>query len=1184
MPVVYTFTASIIMPTSATWPCMDVTTGAMPNLLLFPEVTPTRGAPWIAGELPSKDLVLYSDDGILTQIKVSLPIGQRFTLQVGFKTTSAPHDLRDLNASRIFIGAYDSADNGGGILISKLGIAIVGEIGSSALVLPGSFGIIEEGETYYTLRIVVDGVENTMNIYITKSDELGVTGHVLRYTTSAPTTPSGTLDEVRIDVLGTGKKSEIKLDTIKLNCLEALIPNKRPIADPGADQSANIGSAVTHDGTNSYDPEGLSLTHEWVLKDAPDGSRFKISGGGGSTVPDAGAEGFTTLFTTTDLSFNVTNAPLLQPGDHLFIEGVYYQVSPGSTAVPATEWVSDPETGRYQRGSGFTGRKLTVTTDTIPDNLSSVDWVVYHTSTYFSDVAHPYPVGIPDTIGVYIAGLTVNDGELDSLESEGLLNVNSTSVPLGCIPDVSWIWDHLSDFWELVEDRDKIETAWSGFAQAAAAQLLTAWQIDYGKSLLDIQRVFQRRWLYYEPLLVLEPDDATVRIVRGPIFSTDLAIDPNIGGETLQLVLDNGSVQTITFAGGGTQTAQQIVDKINVDMGFGGAVKLATLVSAVGGERYLRLDYPYLLRIRPNGTANVLLGFSTTAYMQNDLSGSAGAAVSASVLDTFEASTPVKSTGLDFDNEGIIADDFLVAQGAGYKIKKTAYETFAAPIERKSGLTLRSALPDNSSYAWLVTSFITVTGMDFDTAMVTVGDLLRFELKSPEGTISEVFCEVTASSGIIIGFDPLPLLQAYDGQASEFTTKVTGIKRLTYIPVDDLVLEVPRLQEVIKDPPSVFDQNVDYTIENVTGIQVVKFRDGVFAPLDPPPDIFWAEVTYLDNSPTIEENFGRLVNFKVEDLETRTENLDYLSAVRGLWWAYFGGPSLYKVRVGTQILLGLPFAEAEGIITEIGPHFSAVEGRILIEDVADNTISRTYFFPLSAGLAVNEITGEQIAEGDTVEQFAPLSGGVEVVDYIKDPNWLNTYISLGAFHELEKYFRFLVRGDVDTFNLVNLLFAIDFVKKIRPHYAYPLFTLLKNIGPDEVNVSDQLTIDAYMYLYDSSCPTQFGAYRWDDVDGAGAARHSYDDVPAFLADKQRLCPSMVIWGALSYDHPGGAGWPYDTLWAFDDGDIDGDSISDDYLPLSGPDSSPPAPYGPLVGVLSFDSVVPAGTYWRSRPL
>ena len=1191
MPVVYSFTASLILPTSTDFSCMDVGGGAMPNLLLFPEISSTRGAPWISGEVGTKDLVVYSDDSTLSRVRADLPIGQKFTIEFKFKPTSLPYDLSDLNSSRVFIGAYDKQDNGGGLLISRLGLAIVGEVGASAIVIPGSFGIIEESDEYYTLRIVVNGVTNLMDVYITKTSEINDTGHILRYTSGAPETPVGTLDMVRIDVLGTSlKKSEIKLDSFRVNCVEALIPNQRPIADPGADQTANIGSAVVYDGRNSYDPEGEALTYKWALKDAPEGSRFVISGTGAWAVDDLEGDGFTTILQTPDEAFSVDNAPLLQPGDHLFISGVYYEVS-------QLRWDSDPTTGKWVRRPDGPGvlhphlpDQIVVKTDTIPDTLTDASWKVYHTATYFDDDTKSYPSSIPDLVGIYKVGLVVNDGQLDSFEAEGLLNVNATSVPLGCIPDVSWVWDHLSDFWDLVEDKEKIETAWSGFAQAAAAQLLSAWQIDYGKSLLDIQRVFQRRWLDYQPLLELDPEESSIRIVRGPIFSQDIQVDPNVGGKTLQLVLDGGLVQTVTFPGGGTVSAEIIVDEINEQMGYGSStVKLATLVEAVSGEKYLRLDYSYLLQVRPNGTANSLLGFSTTSYIQNDLQGDEGSVNWPDHPTVFDVVLPDRTTRFDLASDGVVKGDVLVVGGTGYEIKNVTYESLVSPPVYKRGLTLGSGLPDGSAYPWVVSSTVTMDDTNLAQQLVTAGDLVQFELKNPQGTIYNVFCEVTAVFGKIVGFNPLPLLQAYGGEPDGFTTGVTGIRRLTYIPVDELVLEVPRLQEIIKDPPSVLDQNVDYTLEDVvvgdTTYRAIQLKSGTFTPLDPPPDTLWAEVTYLDNNPTIEANFGRLVNFKLEDVASRTENLDYLSAVRGLWWAYFGGPSLYKVRVGTQIILGLPFAEAEGVVKEIDPAFSALEGRIIIEDVDDNTISRTYFYPLAAGLGVNENTGELIAEGDTVGQFAPLSSGIEVLDYIKDPDWIKPYASIGKFHELDKYFRFLVRGDVDTFNLLNLAFAIDFVKKIKPHYTHPLFVVLKNLDPTEVDVNDQVKITAILNLYESSCPEEHGAYRWDDSDESGNWNHSYDSVPPpprFLYDKQRLCPNMLIWAIMPYEMPGGTGWFFDTIWAYDDGDTDGDGFSDDFLPLSGPDSLPPIPYGPALGTISYDDSVGAGVYWRTK--
>lgn len=1177
-PLVYSFTTSLSMPTSTEFPCMDVGAANMGNFLTLVDVTASRGTPHIQVD-GADDLVVSSDDGVVSSVVVDLAIGQKFTFETNFKPSELPEDLTQLDKYHFFVGVFDKQDNAGGILISKAGLAILSTFGLSEMVIPGSQNIFEEGETYYTMRIVVDGTADTMHLYVTKTSELTTTGHVLRYTMPAPVTPTGTVDSAAIQMLGQSVRAVTgKFSTLRCNCTEALIPNRRPIADPGSDQTANIGSAVTFDGTNSYDPEGAPLTYEWALTDAPDSSRFKISGTG-STQDDTDGDGFTTIFNGGSGAFSEDDVPLLQPGDHLIIDGTVYEVS-------TTRWVLDSSTGRYERDTGgaWDDDEIVVTEDTLPDDLSGVSWEVLHSATFFSDRLVSTPYGIPDIPGLYTVQLIVNDGYLDSLPAEALLNTAETFVPLGCVPDVSFIWDHITDFWRHVEDSEKVELIWAGFAQACAAQLLEAWQIDYNKSLLDTQRVFNRRWMHYNPLEAFDPDEATVRILRGPILTQDLSggVTFTSSNNELEVVLDDNLVQTIEFSTGAA-TAQEIADRINEVLGYENAVtKVATVVTDSGDE-YVSLEYATLLRIRPTGTANSLLGFSTSVYTNNDLQGADGAAVSATRLNAFEATTPPV---LDFTDEGVGDQDLLVKGDVGYRIKKVA-AGITEPTEDR-GLTLEEDLPDDTSSAWIVPSVVVMEDdTDFDELLVVAGDLAVFQLRDANGDETEVLCSVLGVREERLGFDPQPLLEAYGGTPTSYTTSFVGVRHVNYIAVDELVQSIPRLSEVIRCPTDYLTENIDFTVGTVGSTSAIIFKSGTFSLTDPPPDTLWAEVTYLDNRYNIEANFGRLVNFKVEDLATRTDNLDYLSAVRGLWWAYYGGPSLKRVRVGTQIMLGLPFSEVDGTITGIEPNFSATEGRITIEDADNDAVVRTYFYPKSAGLATNDTTGETIAVGDELEQFAPLSGGVEVADWLKDADWFGKYANIGEFLEIHKYFKFLVRADVDTFSLVNLVFAIDFVKKIKPHYTYPLFVMMKNLGPDEVDVDDDLQIDVTLDVYDSFCPDNPNSYRWDDTDESGHWVHDYDETPPpprFLYDTHRLCPKDIVWALMPYDHPGSAGWFYDTIWAYDDGDMDGDSISDDLVPLSGPDSSPPAPYGPLIGTIEFDDTIAAGTYWRSRKL
>ena len=241
-----------VLPVGAEFTCMDVGEADMPSILTYSEVASSRGVPWFAID-GNNGLVIYSDDGGTSSLVISMNINQDHTFETTFKPSALPEDLSKLSQYRFFIGTYDKQDNAGGILLSKSGIALVAAFGGSALVLPGSQHLITESETYYTLRLVVEGSTDVMYLYLTKTEDLPLIGHQLRYTTAAPVTPSGTPDSIRIEVVGQSSKTiRAKFSTFRANCSQALVPNRRPIADAGNDQTVNLGSAVLYDGKASY--------------------------------------------------------------------------------------------------------------------------------------------------------------------------------------------------------------------------------------------------------------------------------------------------------------------------------------------------------------------------------------------------------------------------------------------------------------------------------------------------------------------------------------------------------------------------------------------------------------------------------------------------------------------------------------------------------------------------------------------------------------------------------------------------------------------------------------------------------------------------------------------------------------------------------------------------------------------
>ena len=1179
MPVIYSFTTTIAMPTSGIWPCMDIGEASMPNILLMTETAINRGTPWITFD-GNNDMVVLSDDGQPTIFTIDLNIGQKFTFETTFKPSSLPLNLDNLDKSYFFIAMFDAQDNAGGLLLSQSGLAIVSAFGNTVAPIAGSQNVLPQSDDYYVLRMVVDGSQNLMDIYVTKLTDYVVSGHQLQYTTAAPVTPSSQPDQIRIELKGSAAAPvQGKFSTFRANCTGLNVPNLRPIADTGQDQAASIDSIIQLDGRGSYDPEGAQLTFLWSLVGAPEDSAFRLDGLGGFTQDDGDGDGWTTMFEGAGDPWSLANAPSLQPGDVLVVNDTQFIVS-------SNDWVYNSTTGVYDRDVGFDPNKLEVELERLPDDLTGAAWIIYYQSTFFNDRTLPQPTFVPDVPGLYALQLVVNDGELDSLPNSGLVNIAESNVPLGVVPDVNFIWDYISDAWNLFSGVDPITTIWSGFAQVVGNLLFTAWQLDYAKSLVDIQRVFQRRWLNYDFLLeepTLFKDAAVFHFVRGRIIKEVVGGTAVFANETLILSRDGGDQVVVELDG--TLTTQEIADAINEGLGE----KIATTKTASVVSGYLVLDYDGLLVVHKEGTANATLDFALVEDTQNELRGGSGTV--GSVDTAFVVTDPL----IDFAEEDAQKNDILLYDGEGYEILKIAGE---------KQLTTAQSVPSSSAIEWLVASTIKSEFTDFSAELVRYGDIVEIQYwETGEVEVGTACCKCLGARNNHLGFDPRPLYEAVGGNIDGYDLALHRIRRVTSIPVNELVNRVPRLQEVVLDPPEVLSQNLDYTIStNADGVRGIHFVDGLFSMDNPPPDRLWAEQTILDNRPMIEANFGKAVDFLVEDLESRTDDLDYLAAVRGLWYAFFHGPSVRNVLIGTQILLGLPFAEVNGIIDDINLTYSATQIRVLIRDALDNATLRSYFIPRNVKweedgesmIAVNPATGVEYEVGDEVEQFAPLSKGVDVFDWINNPTWWQGYNNQGAFLEVEKFFHFMVQADIDVFNITNLVFAIDFVKKIKPSYTYPWWVVLKRLAPDYISVTDAIEFDGTLYLYDDpACGVSmegegvFGSYRFDDTDESGNHIWAFDGAPLggstkpeFLYDKRRLCPEEFLRAIMTAYHSGGL-FPFDWIWAFDDGG------GNDDPPLSGPLVSPPpsgGPYGALVGVVKFDQSYGAGYYTRGKVL
>ncbi len=1077
--------------------------GPMSVITTFDDVDEIGAPDQFAVDPVTLDQILQSGGAFTdtdVQLIITTSVPEVFTLDFTVQFGALPPDFSDIVDSHIFIGLTDAAGPCVGLFFSQSGIAYVGGvhhnsgdlvIDSSFQQLPNSQLLVSQNE-YWTIRIAANNTTGGVYIYITKTAELAVSGHQLRYV--LPVIPAEALaftptDRTLLSVRGTlGNPSSLSLDSI---CLGSgfIIPNIPPVADAGLDQAARTCSIIQLDGSASFDPEGAIITYKWRLIDAPLGSKFIFDGVDGQTFDTM--SNFTNKFYSPSLE-DYDNANPILAGDVLLVDGQPYTL-----------------TGKGTDGSGFY-----VTTDgfVLPDDLL-LQAFKFLPQNGISGPTTVKPTFYPDIAGFYKFDLIVFDGGLFSSSSTVVVNVTESPVPRGCYPDLRFIWGYLSNFWNLLDDKERITLFWGAAAQVAATELLTLWQTDYSKSLRDVQRTFQRRWLHYDPPLIEPlPDLAATRAIIQGVRSVELSILVATSDYANAVLTVSSpalvSPATYTFPGGAL-AAEAIHAQIEANL-------------KAADDRF-RVDY---LEKRPADSTAVVRIYAPFPFTITQSGG-----VSAFLVDTDNAA-PAGTGGLaigvrtyrvdrSLTGLGIVEGDILMLEGDGYRIVKVVSDP--ADDWEDQRIVVSDDLPTVGASSWSVPGRVTSIQLDFYAALVTDVDKVTFVAVNLEtGDELEVDLPVagtTASLPRELSVDVTPLSHyLFD---TDYSIELRRVRRYGRLPIDDLVVDIPYLQERVlnKDDTQVLRRNLDFYIEEFRGSNCIRFVQEVWDA--PPPDLIWAETTYLDNRPVIEQNFGIPVEFTLDNLSQLPNNVDYLSAVRGLWYSYFHGPTLFNLQAGTQILLGLPFAEETGIIEEIRDDFSSTQGRILVRDAVSTEIVRSYSFPASLDMEVNPVTNAPYAVGDTVQQFSPLVTGTEVLDRVKDPKWFEGYLHQGNFYELEKFHKFLIRVDSAAFNLAALLFVKSFVLKIKPTYTYPLFVVLSRIGDTEVSVTDSVEYKGRLTLFDLGVTTEsYGmSTMFDEPDPSGGGWQSQFDA--------NLDPTSP---ALSYPQAQFTDWGYDQSY------------------------------------------------------
>jgi hypothetical protein len=795
---------------------------------------------------------------------------------------------------------------------------------------------------------------------------------------------------------------------------------------------------------------------------------------------------------------------------------------------------------------------------------------------------------IPDKLGLYVVRLTVlnSGGAIDVRTAEIHVGLSRALGGEGIVPDVSFLWNFISNFWNLVEDRKYIEVLWSAVVQALGAEFIKLWSNDYNKSLSTIQKSVQRHWVKFDATtslidriqrVVLGNEDSGTAGATGTLLNPGTGLtksfhvplgdvaDPDYGDFT-KLSVNYGAKGRIIDINGVGYTLERVFNTPGeVPASVFRAWKFISLVYTditaalssdtlnvpilEGSGHYLILTYSSkfdTIRVTLQTPAGVdlapLYEFSTSSGWTSfipDSDGTAGFTADGDIV--FDPATLVGwASRAENGTTGFHIRIRRVTLVASNPVEKTIFVVAAQSFAVIDEEALTAGL---AGLSWRVPHLLHVPLIDLEDAGVRKGDTLVFEVRRQDtGLTAELRAQVVTVDRERAGFEfalsPLnpgdPTVDhalfrqlvvdlrivhpsASDDSVaaaaealiaflptginlstrpfSEFQITFTAKKIIhnTAIKVDSRIVSVPHLQEEIKtDPSFILQENWDYALN----AGYIEFVSALYSTAAPTPETLWAEFIHVDNTEVIENNFGRLVDLTSDELVAKVTRAPYLAAVKGLWYAFTRGPTVDAVRLGIQILMGLPFTDERGELIADTENFTVDSfgkplGRLLVEDVDDQDrrlgVRKIYYYPMAVGLETNPKTGATYKVGDIVERFVPLSKGVIVTDYVREPRWWVR--SLNGL-EVLKFFIFRAQVDVETgvFDYRDLHFALEFVRAIKPVYTQIIATALRSLEDNVMDAfSDSLQGIIRLAFYDNvgALGGLESTYRSDDDNHQG---------------------------------------------------------------------------------------------------
>lgn len=1152
------------LPTTPVWSLANFDETTIGGLLsLGPsDLTPTPAlSPYFTTSSDGLTVTAESSNGVAAMLDFTTAMPPRYTLDLAMRVPELPHNTGDLSDHSAGFTIADGAGRGVSIYFAQTGLAVsrVDDFGS-VTTLPDTTDLMQEITTsFVTIRVAVDSALG--RAYVMVGD--GITDNPIpTFILPVEQTPPTVSDRFRLFVHGwPDEPVRIEFQRIRL-AGDVVIPNSPPVASAGPDRVAPLGQAIRFDGRGSFDVEGAALTYQWRLTDAPLGSDYAAEVGSGGSTDDGDADGYTDILTFASGALPAWAAA----GDVIRAGGIYHVIATvdnaGGTLTVETDTIPDSLSAspfRIFRQSLIVG-STTETPYIVPDvqGIYRLELIVNDgevdseaVEVLASVVGPRAPFGTePDVSPIWNA---LGD-EWRLIENRGVFEEAWRSAAQILGSRLLEAWQHHYNY-SIRDAQGVFQVRWRAFQSLIAetgpevvdilprfGALASDYQFELSTpTVTGLTLVFS----YLTGDSPTDADATTVTLTGGSLSTIVSDVNTALTGTGISAyafpVLTDGA--NLRYNGSdGTTTDDGDSDQFTNKLSFT-AASLPSWVAAgqilvVEGERYTidtvnngggyltitedalpdSFSDPVEFRIY----RNVRLGFKAPARAFWIDSTSTAASVLGVATDTYNylagetgsmatSRSYVVDMGLDLSEFGIIREDLLVLNnGQSFKVDRLGTHPWD-PIPNQR-IYLFEDLPPDATPEWSVPSVVRSSLVDYEAEGSYPNDLVKIEVYDTQaGTYSDQLGYIDAQRDTQLAVRLDGLFGALM-DTDRYELRLEGVKRRKALSIPSDVLSIPRLQDKIPvdASPTIWKENVDFVIEpfyretDGSAIPMLQWRDAAFVdPDEEPPDIFWAEVVILDNTYNVENLFGRLVGFLRDDASAFTNDFNYVAGVAGLLYAQQRGPNVEAIRTGARILFGQPFAEVDGIITELRDDYSPTMGRMLVQDDDGNDpsrseIVRTYYWtkdPLdtssTSGLGTNADTDAPWAEGDSIPQFSGIGTGVDVVDLYNDPTWFVPYVRGGLINEMQKFHYFLVRFNLDLVSLANLSLLSQFVLRVKPTYTHPILAGF-SAHEDEIDITDELVGTIDFNTYDSVSPDGL-AFMYDDYRGDGTVWSSYDD-------------------------------------------------------------------------------------------